>query len=103
MHVQHASYCRWTKSISHHLIKPGMMIPLYIPTNNGLPLLQSGAGFHASTESGMHMEVGLLSCCVADFLFDTSYIFISIDQLEKHVNLNFPVTQSAETVRYKHP
>ena len=29
---QPSPYCGWTKSVSHHL-RPGMRIPLYIPTN----------------------------------------------------------------------
>ena len=37
--------------ILHHLRNPRMMIPLYIPTNNGFPLFQSGAGFRPSTVS----------------------------------------------------
>ena len=41
-------YCGWTKSISHHLRNPGMMIPLQITTNSGLPWFQSGAGFRPS-------------------------------------------------------
>ena len=42
-------YCGWTKSISHHLRNPGMMIRLQIPTSNGFSWFQSGAGFRPST------------------------------------------------------
>ena len=35
--------------ILHHLNNPGVMLPLEIPTNNGLLWFQSGAGFRPST------------------------------------------------------
>ena len=46
-------YCGWTKSTSHHLRTPGMLIPL-LPTNNGFNhgFNQSGAnGFRPSVRS----------------------------------------------------
>ena len=48
--------------ILHHLRNPGMMISLYIPTNNGFRWFQGGAGFRPSTVSGPGKQP--LSCVV---------------------------------------
>ena len=45
--AQRGVVCGWTKSISHHLTNPGMMVPLYIPTTNSFPVESSNTNQNA--------------------------------------------------------